>query len=172
MSRESGVRWLSRRRPSATQPRTQPTGDFFGLLFLRCTEGATYVALGVTGPSVALNEDAFRFADTCFFVGVSCAAPEVCSSFGESSRLTTTLLLLSETGDFCRAFETGDEVVVVVVVVIVAARPTVFSLPLDVFELFAVFLGVGLMVSNACASTLPALGSMSSPLFTLHEIEQ
>jgi hypothetical protein len=34
------------------------------------------------------------------------------------------------------------------------------------------FLGVGLMVSSANDMSTPSLGAMSSPPFTLHEIEQ
>ena len=152
----------------------QPTGDFFGLLLRRCTEGVVYVRLGVTGASDALIKDDFRFADSAgFFRGVSCAE-EDCSCF-QSSTLTVTLapLLFSETGDRCRALARlslplGD---------VAPPRPPApadFSLPLPLFpDLPELFLGVGLIVSSAYAKSMaPAFGSMSSPPFTLHEIEQ
>ena len=152
----------------------QLTGDFFGLLLRRCTECVVYVKLGVTGASDALIKDDFRFAESAgFFRGVSCAA-EDCSCF-QSSTLTVTLapLLFSETGDRCRALARlllplGD---------VAPPRPPApadFSLPLPLFpDLPELFLGVGLIVSSAYAKSMaPAFGSMSSPPFSLHEIEQ
>lgn len=131
-----------------------------------------YVKLGVTGASDALLKVDFRFPDSAgFFRGVSCAA-EDCSFF-HSSTLTVTVapLLFSETGDRCRALARlslplGD--------VAPPRPPPDFSLPLPLFPDFPeLFLGVGLIVSSAYAKSIdPALGSMSSPPFTLHAMEQ
>ncbi len=71
--------------------------------------------------------------------------------------------LLTDTGDLLRALLlllslAGDPL-----------RPRLLSLALFVCVLF---LGVGLMVSSANDMSTPALGTIQSPPFSLHEIEQ
>jgi len=74
--------------------------------------------------------------------------------------------LLTDTGDLLRAL---------LLTVSLVGDPLRPRLSADLsLALFAcvLFLGVGLMVSSANDMSTPSLGAMSSPPFTLHEIEQ
>lgn len=118
-------------------------------------------SVGVSGasPGGRSFELYLRFADDTTFVGVTPSLE------GESSSLFTSLFtgdlprrpLPSLTGDL---FRTGERL-----------SPLNLS-DFDVFLACALLRGVGLMVSAAKAMSIPSFAVMSSPAFTLQEIEQ